>query len=106
MEANKELSPIVTELFLSGRKLHISFIFVSQFCFKVPKTIRLSTTHDFIMKIPNKRESQQISVSNHSSATGFKDFIKLYKDYTYTYALQRLCFTKLNFSELYDFAIR
>ena len=58
------------------------------------------------MKISNKRESQQISVSNHSSATGFKDFIKLYKDYTYTYALQRLCFAKLNFSELYDFAIR
>ena len=33
------------------------------------------------MKIPNKREHQQIA-SNHSSATDFKDFMKLYKDYT------------------------
>ena len=33
------------------------------------------------MNIPNKRELQQIA-SNHSSDFDFKDFIKLYKDYT------------------------
>ena len=33
------------------------------------------------MKIPNNREVQQIA-SNHSSDTDFKDFMKLYKDYT------------------------
>ena len=33
------------------------------------------------MKIPNKREIQQIA-SNHSSDIEFKDFVKLYKDYT------------------------
>ena len=33
------------------------------------------------MKIPNKRELQQIA-SNHSSDVKFKDFMKLYKDYT------------------------
>ena len=33
------------------------------------------------MKIPNKRELQQIA-SNHSSDIYFKDFIKLSKDYT------------------------
>ena len=33
------------------------------------------------MKIPNKRELQRIS-SNHFSDIDFKDFIKLYKDYT------------------------
>ena len=32
-------------------------------------------------KIPNKRELQEIA-SNHSSDIDFKDFIKLYKDYT------------------------
>ena len=37
MESNKELSPIVTELFLIERKLNISLVFVSQFYFKVPK---------------------------------------------------------------------
>ena len=33
------------------------------------------------MKIPNKTELQEIA-SNHSSDIGFKDFMKLYKDYT------------------------
>ena len=33
------------------------------------------------MKIPNKRDYQQI-VSNHSFDIDFKDFTKLYKDYT------------------------
>ena len=60
MESNKELIPIVTELFLRGRKLNILLVFISQSYFKVPKTIRLNSTH-FIMKIPKKRELQQIS---------------------------------------------
>ena len=47
----------------------------------MPKTARLNATHYFIMKIPKKREFQQIA-SNHSSEIDFKDFIKLYKDYT------------------------
>ena len=46
----------------------------------MPKTIRLNATHYFIMEIPNKREVQQIA-SNHSSDIGFKNFMKLYKDY-------------------------
>ena len=33
------------------------------------------------MKITNKRELQQID-SNHLSDIDFKDFMKLYKDYT------------------------
>ena len=41
----------------------------------------LNATHYFIKKIPNKREIQQIA-SNHSSHIDFKDFIKLYKDYS------------------------
>ena len=81
MGSNKELSPIVTELFLRGTKLNILFVFMSQSYFKVPKTIRINATHYFIMKIPNKRELQQIA-SNHLSDIDFKDFMKLYKDYT------------------------
>ena len=41
MESNKKLSPKVTELFLRGRKLNISLVFISQYYFKVPETIRL-----------------------------------------------------------------
>ena len=61
MESNKKLYPVVTELFLRGRKLNISLVFILQSYFKVPKTIRLNATHYFIMKIPNKRELQQIA---------------------------------------------
>ena len=55
MRSNKKLSPIVTELFLRGRKLNILLVFISQSYFKVPKIITLNATHYFIMKIPNKR---------------------------------------------------
>ena len=41
VESNKKLSPIVTELFLRGRKLNIFLVFISQSYLKVPKTIRL-----------------------------------------------------------------
>ena len=51
---NKKLNPVVTELFIRGRKLNISIVFITQSYFKVPKEFRLNTTHIFIMKIPNK----------------------------------------------------
>ena len=34
MESNKKLSPNVTELFLRGRKLKISLVFIPQYYFK------------------------------------------------------------------------
>ena len=80
IKANKKLSAIVAELFLRGRKLNISLIFISNSYFKVPKTIRLTTTHYFIMNLPNKRELQQIT-SNHSSDIELKEFIKLNQNY-------------------------
>ena len=43
-----------------------------------PEVTELLTTHYFIMKIPKKRELQQIA-SNHSSGIYFKDFMKLSK---------------------------
>ena len=53
---NKKLNVVVTELFIRGRKLNISIVFITQSYFKVPKDVRLNSTHFFIMKIPNKRE--------------------------------------------------
>ena len=47
----------------------------------MPRVARLNTTHFFIMKIPNKREVQQIA-SNQSSDIDPKDFIKLFRKYT------------------------
>ena len=78
---NKKLNPVVTELFLRGRKLNISIVFITQSYFKVPKDVRLNSTHLFIRKIPNKRELELIAL-NHSSDIDFKDFMKIYKKCT------------------------
>ena len=60
MLSNK-LNPIATELFITGRKLNIYLVFITQSYFAVPKDIRLNCTHYFIIKIPNKRELKQIA---------------------------------------------
>ena len=78
---NKKLNPIVAELFIRGRKINISIVFITQSYFKVPKGVRLNSTHFFIMKIPNKRELQQVAL-NHSSDIDFKDFMKIFRKYT------------------------
>ena len=76
---NKKLKySIVTKLFIRGRKLNISLIFITQLYCKVLKDVRLNSTHFFIMKIPNKGELQQIAL-NHSSDINSKDFINIYK---------------------------
>ena len=51
-----ENSPTVAELFIRGRKLDISLVFITQSYFAVPKNITLNSTHDFIMKNSNKVE--------------------------------------------------
>ena len=73
-----KLNPIVTELFIRSRKLNISLVFITQFYFAIPKNIRLNSLHNFIMKIPNKRDFQQIAFNN-SSDIDFKRFMNLYK---------------------------
>ena len=74
---NKQLNPTVTELFIRGRKLIISPVFI----LLCQKNIRLNSTQYSIMKIPNKQELQQIAF-NHSSDIDFKDFMYLYKKCT------------------------
>ena len=81
MIQNKKLNSIVTELFITGRILKISLVFITQSYFKVPKDVRLNTSHFFIAKIPNKRELQQIAI-NHSSDINTKDFANIYRKYT------------------------
>ena len=54
MLSNKNLNPIVTELFVAGRKINISLVFITQSYFAVPKNIKLNPTHYFVMKIPKK----------------------------------------------------
>ena len=78
---NKKPNSVVTELFIRGRKLNISFAFITKSYFKDPKDVRLNTSHFFIAKIPNKREIQQIAM-NHSSDINTKDFTDIYRECT------------------------
>ena len=78
---NKKLHSAVTELFIRGRKVNITLVFITQLYFKVPKDVMLNSTHFFNMKISNKIELQQIAL-NHLSDIDFKDFVKIYKKYT------------------------
>ena len=79
---NKKLNLIVTQLFVRGKKLNISHVFITQSNFKVLKDSKLNTSHFFISKIPNKGELQQFEL-NHSSDIGFKDFIDIYRKCTF-----------------------
>ena len=78
---NKKLDSIVTKLFIRERELNISLVFITQSYFKVPKDVRLNTTHYFISQIPNKREIKQ-TATNHSSDISTKDFENIYRKCT------------------------
>ena len=71
---NKKFNPVVSELFIRGRELNISLFFITKSYFDVLNNIRFNSTNYFIMKIPNKRQLQQIAF-NHSSNIDFKDFV-------------------------------
>ena len=78
---NKKSNSIVVRLFIRGRKLNISLVFITQSYFKLPKDVRLNANHFFIVKIPNKRELQQIAI-NHSSDINTRDFSNIYRKCT------------------------
>ena len=81
MIQNKKLNSIVTELFIRGRKLNISLVFITQSYFKVPKDVRLNTTHFFITKMLSKRELQQIAINNFSD-NSTENFVNIYRQCT------------------------
>ena len=77
--SNKTLSAIVAELFIRGRKLNI----LSCCYYKIllyQKNIMLNPMHYFIMKIPSKRELQQITLIICQILTfkTLKTFIKIH----------------------------
>ena len=74
---NKKLNSMLTGLFIRGRTVNISLVFITQSYFKVPKDARLNTTHFFIRKTLTKRELQQIAMNN-SSHISTEDFVNIY----------------------------
>ena len=64
MLRDKKPNPVVTGLFIKRRK-YLSCFFFTQSYFAVLKNIRLNSINYFVIKIPNKREPQQIAF-NHT----------------------------------------
>ena len=63
--SNETVQVIIKELFIRCKKLNISFVFITQSYFFVPKDFRLNSTNYLVMKINNKRGFQNIA-TNHS----------------------------------------
>ena len=78
---NKKFQVIIKELFVSCRKLNISLLFITQSYFSVLKDVRLNSTHSLITKINNRKELQNIAI-NHSADFDYKDFVRIYRQYT------------------------
>ena len=81
IKTNKKVQAIIKELFIWCRKLNILPVFITQSYFSVPKDVRLNSTHYLIMKINNERELQNIAI-NDSADIDYKDFLKIYREYT------------------------
>ena len=77
---NNKFKAIISGLFIRCRKLNISLVFITQSSFRVPKDVRLNSTHYLIMKINNRRELRIITY-NHSVDIDYNDFMKIYREY-------------------------
>ena len=60
MLSNKNLIPIVTELFIRRRKLNISLVFITQSYFAVPKNIGLNSANCFVLKFQTKENFNKL----------------------------------------------
>ena len=57
MLSNEKLNSNATGLFVRGRKLNASLVFITQSYFVAPKNIRLNSIHYSIMKITKKNKN-------------------------------------------------
>ena len=57
---NKKLNSTVTELFIRGRKLNISLVFITKSYSKIPKDVRLNTTSFLSQKFQTKENFNKL----------------------------------------------
>ena len=67
--SNKKVHPIVIELFIRGRKLNISLVFISQSYLAVPKNIRLNSMQYFIIKLQPKESFSKLHLTIYQILT-------------------------------------
>ena len=60
--SNKKLQPIIKELFIRCRKLNMSFVFIAQSYFSIPRDIILNSKHYLIMNIHNKKNYKTLQL--------------------------------------------
>ena len=78
---NTKFQTMISDLFFICSKSNISLVFITQTYFKVPKDVRLNSTHYLIMKIHSRKELQNIAF-DHSADIEYKDFLKIYRNCT------------------------
>ena len=61
---NKKLNPVLSDLFIRGRKVNISIVFITQSYLKHQKDVRLNSTRIFTLNVRNKGELHEILILN------------------------------------------
>ena len=79
--SNEKLNPIVTELFIRGRKLNFSLVFITQSYFAVQKMLDQIQHTILLWKFQTKENFDKLHLIIHEILT-FQDFINLYKKCT------------------------
>ena len=69
MMSNKRLNPIISELFIWGRELNISLVFVTQSYFTVPRNIRLNSHTILLWKSKTKESFNKLHLIIHQILT-------------------------------------
>ena len=69
MDNNEKLNKIVTELFIRGRNLNISLVFITQSYFEVPKDVRLNTTLFLLWRFQEKENFNKVCLIIHQILT-------------------------------------
>jgi ABC-type dipeptide/oligopeptide/nickel transport system ATPase component len=75
---NEKDQQCIQELYIRGRKLGVSMLYLSQSFFKIPKLIRLQCDYCFIVKVPNMRDLNLI-LSEFSLGTTKEQLQNMYK---------------------------
>ena len=67
--SNKKINSVVMGLFIRGRKLNISLVFITQSYFKLPKDFRLNTTHFLFLKFQIEEKFNKLGLIIHQILT-------------------------------------
>ena len=83
---NKKFQAIIKQVFIRCRKLNISFVFITQSYFSVPKDVSNNTLLDYENQQKKTRikifQLPMIDIDIDSADIDYKDFVEIYRDCT------------------------